>query len=49
MRICKACSARDMCLQVALDNNEKHDIWGGLTTKERRELAKQLANQAIAS
>lgn len=38
IRTCHTCPVRDLCLQAALDNNEQHGIWGGLTPNERREL-----------
>lgn len=48
-QICEDCPVRAMCLQVALDKNEKYGIWGGLTAKERKAKALQLARKAIAS
>jgi WhiB family redox-sensing transcriptional regulator len=39
-RICKSCPVIDLCLNYALANNEKHNIWGGLTAKERQALLK---------
>jgi WhiB family redox-sensing transcriptional regulator len=47
--ICEACPVRGICLQFALDNKEEHGIWGGLTAKERKAKAIQLASKAIAS
>jgi hypothetical protein len=34
--VCDRCDVRDKCLQWALDNDEKHGVWGGKTEKERR-------------
>lgn len=36
-RICARCPTIDKCLQYALDSNEPHGIWGGLSPKERRQ------------
>ncbi len=34
--ICSSCPIIDDCLAVALERNEQHGIWGGMTEKERR-------------
>lgn len=34
--ICSTCPIVADCLAVALDRNEQHGIWGGMTEKERR-------------
>lgn len=39
--ICAACPVRDECLSVALANGERHDIWGGLSERERRRLRRE--------
>lgn len=39
--MCGACPVRVRCLEMALDNNEKFGIWGGLLPLERRALARQ--------
>ena len=36
--ICTPCVRRQECLDFAIDNNEQHGIWGGLTTKQRNAL-----------
>lgn len=38
--ICNGCSSRVACLQVALDADIQHGIWGGLTANERRRLSR---------
>jgi len=40
-RVCAACEVGPQCLQEALDRAESHGIWGGLTERERRRLARQ--------
>lgn len=37
-KVCKQCPYRRACLLTALDNDERHGVWGGLTTEERDEL-----------
>ena len=37
--ICATCPHRIRCLEYALDNNEDHGIWGGLSVRERRSIA----------
>lgn len=36
--ICSECSAREECLEYALDIREPHGVWGGLNESERNEL-----------
>jgi len=36
--ICGQCPVRQPCLDVALDRNEIHGIWGALTPNERNEI-----------
>ena len=37
-RICGQCPVQQPCLDTALDHNEIHGIWGGLTHNERQEI-----------
>ena len=37
-RLCHGCQAKDDCLTYAIQRNEKWGIWGGLTTRQRRNL-----------
>lgn len=39
-RICQGCPARTDCLRHAIENRETYGIWGGLSPRERRALAK---------
>lgn len=34
----KPCPIRDRCLETALDSEERHGVWGGLTPQERNRL-----------
>jgi WhiB family transcriptional regulator, redox-sensing transcriptional regulator len=40
-RVCAACEVRAECLQDALDRGERFGVWGGLSERERRALARQ--------
>lgn len=40
--ICGRCAVRLECLETAVANRETIGIWGGLTTKERREYARTM-------
>jgi WhiB family transcriptional regulator, redox-sensing transcriptional regulator len=37
-KICARCGVRQECLTVALVNNERFGVWGGLNNSERRQL-----------
>lgn len=41
--VCRACPVRAMCLQYALDHDEKFGIWGGHTSLERINIRKARA------
>ena len=43
-RICATCPVADECLQWALDNDERHGVWGGLSEQERRRLKRGRGN-----
>lgn len=45
-KVCLSCEVRDECLRVALDNDERFGIWGGLSERERRKLKKRTATPA---
>lgn len=40
-KTCAACDVREQCLQYALDNNERHGIWGGLNERDRRKVKRE--------
>lgn len=40
-RVCASCAVRAECLQEALDRREWFGVWGGLSERERRVLARQ--------
>ncbi len=46
--VCQTCPIRTECLDYALDNAEKHGIWGGMSERERRRIRRQrrLATEA---
>jgi WhiB family redox-sensing transcriptional regulator len=36
--ICAGCLVRDSCLAHALEHDERHGVWGGLSPRERGQL-----------
>lgn len=40
-RVCLSCEVRDVCLEYALENDERFGIWGGLSERERRKLKRR--------
>lgn len=36
--MCKGCPVTTQCLDYALDNEERHGVWGGLSERERRKI-----------
>lgn len=43
--VCRGCEVRADCLEYALGNDERFGIWGGLSGRERRKVARH----AVAS
>ena len=47
-QVCRGCDVRDQCLQWALDNDQEHGVWGGLSEDERRALRRRnMAKRAM--
>jgi len=47
-KICwEECPVRTECLLESIQNGEKHGIWGGLDTTERKAYAKELKKKGI--
>lgn len=44
--VCAGCSVRAQCLTSALEHQEDHGIWGGLSERERRRLQTKLPRVA---
>ncbi|TMK85931.1 MAG: WhiB family transcriptional regulator [Actinobacteria bacterium] len=40
--VCKRCEVRSECLLMALESRAEFGVWGGLTSKERRKLIRQV-------
>jgi WhiB family redox-sensing transcriptional regulator len=38
--VCASCRVAKKCLEFAMENNERHGIWGGYTPEERNALRK---------
>ena len=43
-RICAMCEMRSVCLEYALNNDERFGVWGGLSEKERLSLRRSDEN-----
>ena len=41
-KVCVGCDVRGECLEYSLIHNEQFGIWGGLTVRERRRLARPI-------
>jgi WhiB family transcriptional regulator, redox-sensing transcriptional regulator len=39
--VCAECPVKAECLELALANDERYGIWGGLTERERREVKRR--------
>lgn len=46
--ICRHCPIQTQCLEWALEANERHGTWGGLTADERRSLIRRRRNAEAA-
>jgi WhiB family transcriptional regulator, redox-sensing transcriptional regulator len=46
-RVCRRCDVRDACLQWALEADQDHGVWGGLSEDERRALKRRAARARI--
>jgi len=42
-KVCRACEVRAECLELALENDERFGIWGGMSERERRRLKREAA------
>jgi len=42
-KVCQSCEVRAQCLEYALTHDERFDIWGGLSERERRRLRRAAA------
>lgn len=40
--VCRRCPVREQCLAFALENNEPHGVWGGMTPDQRKTLRKAI-------
>ena len=44
--LCRQCPVRSDCLEWALETNQKHGIWGGMTEGQRRRLRRPITVHA---
>lgn len=47
--ICAECPVASSCLSWALDTQQQHGIWGGLTAKERANMKRSLGRKSRAT
>lgn len=45
-QVCDACPIRPTCLAVALVRDEPHDVWGGTTAAQRKQIGPQVHGAA---
>lgn len=43
--VCRTCPVAQRCLDYALENNEKHGVWGGTSERRRRVLRRELREE----
>jgi len=48
-QICEQCPVTVQCLDYAITHFEQHGIWGGLSPRERRPLARAYRRRKLAS
>jgi WhiB family redox-sensing transcriptional regulator len=46
-RICSSCEHKQECLMWAIDNEEEHGIWGGMSPRERRRIRRQIHERQL--
>jgi WhiB family redox-sensing transcriptional regulator len=47
-KVCGQCEVRAQCLAYALEHDERHGVWGGLSERERRRLKRPVPAAAAA-
>jgi WhiB family transcriptional regulator, redox-sensing transcriptional regulator len=45
-RVCAGCPVQQECLDYALDHEEQHGVWGGLSARERRDITRARKREA---
>ncbi len=45
--VCFRCSAREQCLNWALDNGQDFGVWGAMSADERRALKRRMARDRL--
>lgn len=45
-RVCSSCGVRAECLAYALDHDEQHGVWGGMSERQRRRMAETRLREA---
>lgn len=42
--ICNVCKVREQCLTFAIETNQPHGIWGGMTKNERNRVRRRMVS-----
>jgi len=45
--VCRRCPVMEQCLQWAMEANESHGVWGGLSEDERRAMKRRAARNRL--
>lgn len=46
-KVCAECPVAQQCLDYALDNDERFGIWGGMSERERRKIARERRGEDV--
>jgi WhiB family redox-sensing transcriptional regulator len=48
-QVCRRCHVRQQCLEWALETDQDHGVWGGMSEDERRALKRRSARRRMSA